>query len=455
VKDFGDMVRAALADQGKTQEWLAKQLGITGPALSGFLNDRKAFDPDLPVHISELLGLALPQLLLAAGASLCHVRSREGLQKLKDRAKTGAKDPSTREYEDGIRRFGQAEKTYRSLLENLSPAASATPQRPTRTYLSLEDFPALHDGNWCILIGDRRERPPQGLGDLLVLSMGAPDVMFLPSLRLAPNTIVRSDKTILVASEENLPRLLNANLLVIGSPAVSLVTRQILRRCGATFLFNIGSHTFQEEQSLRDRAAMHDYKEGLTDFLKDKEVQEKTDDILATYRKNGFVDPIDFKEPDPIRGRAIDDEEDYGVIALSENPWSERHVTCICAGVHGAGTAGALQMLADPSNFSKHPWGGVFKVSTSNQVPWERRFGRLNPRWETHDYEPEKYIKSIRKLASRIEAYTGRGSHDAAAKAVDVSKETLDRVTSFACRLAGIDSTPMDISDVGADTIDP
>lgn len=293
----------------------------------------------------------------------------------------------------------------------------------------------MMETHWTVLVGDRRERPVKGLGDLVGLSIGSTDFMFLPRLSLpSDTTVVRSDKTLLVAGEASLRELMKTNLLIIGSPAVSLAARAVLREVGATFMFNIGNEAFDLESRLYEGVSRPAPRDVLEDFVSRQDVSEQCDDLLATFRKNGFVDPIDFKG---IRGRAIGHYEDYGMVALARNPWSDEHIACICAGVHGGGTAGAVQLLASPADsFRDRPWGGVFRVSMSDQVPWERRFENLAPHWETHAYTPDKYFADINELVSRVDRPANGSKSDDEAKQLDLSKEMLERVRDLATWLA-------------------
>ena len=232
-----------------------------------------------------------------------------------------------------------------------------------------------------------------------------------------------------MASEEKLKSKLRTNLLIVGSPAVSLASREVLRRTGGTFLFNFGEGSYTHEKNVFDSK---DLPEGqwldesvLNQFFEREETKNDIDELFAELRKTGFVDPVDFKS---IRGRAIPRDKDYGVIALAPNPWSPDHLACLCAGVHGGGTAGALQMLSSPKEFASRPWGGVFVVNLPDQAPWEDRFGYLSPRWETHEYDPPRYQ---RELAEMIE-----GIAKERFQAVQVSPKCLKQVGEFTKRLA-------------------
>ena len=230
-----------------------------------------------------------------------------------------------------------------------------------------------------------------------------------------------------------LKELLKTNLLVVGSPAVSLATRTILHNVGATFMFNINNEAYDRERHIYERIGEHPSREQLKHLVSDYSVQDDLRDLLATFRKNGFCDPVNYSG---IRGRAINQYEDYGIVALAQNPWSKKHIVCICAGVHGGGTAGAIELLASPSKFKNQPWGGVFKVSLSDQIPWENRFENLSPRFETKEYSPEEYLISLDNLIMRLDSVAKLSKKDYSLVQLEVSKKTLECIRQFSTRLA-------------------
>jgi hypothetical protein len=296
------------------------------------------------------------------------------------------------------------------------------------TFTSLQDFPYLAEGPWCVITGDRRESPPASRADLAALSVSSSDLMFLLGLKLPPTTLLRSDKIFRILSENDIKEMLACNILAIGSPAVSFATREILRRAGATHLFNISQNEYEKERTLSDsidEVARLD-PEWLAAFANQPDVAEKVSQFLPDFRKAGFVDPIDFRG---IRGRAQGRGHDYGIVALAPNPWSEEHIVVIAAGVHGPGTAGALKMLATPEEFAQRPWGGVIRVSTPPLAPWQHLFERhLHPRFETREYDPAKYL---RDLQSMIDGIRTPPFNDA-----KINDQTLKKVLAFAKRLA-------------------
>lgn len=411
----------------RTQKWLAGQLGITEADLSKRLNTQKIMEEEVVVRLACILDIPLNRLLLLSLIAGCDARTNE----IRKKSKAGLL-PKKSDAEKLRTNFEKARIAYHELLQ-ITGTVEPKVVETVREYISLEDFPNMVPGTWTVLVGDRREEPPQGLGDLIGMSVSASDFMFLHRLSLPPKTtVMRSDKTILIASNR-LKELLKTNLLVIGSPAVSLAARRILCDSGATFMFNINNEEYDKEHHIYDSIGEHPSREQLNRLISEHSFKSKRDDLLATFRKNGFMDPVNYSG---IRGRAIAQHEDYGMVALARNPWSEDHIVCICAGVHGGGTAGAIELLTSPSKFENHPWGGVFKVSLSDQIPWENRFENLAPRLETKEYSPEKYLEYLDKLIMRFDSVAKPSREDYDLARLEVSKKTLECVRQFSARLA-------------------
>lgn len=396
------------------QASLASALGIQEPVLSDYLNSKRSVAEDFAVKLCEKLGTPLDETILACEAARCEYHAEEALA-------NGDAD-TARRYETArdslIRTLDGARRDAVNPLGNVTP----------RPFTSLQDFPNLKEGPWCVITGDRREYPPASRADLAALSVSSSDLMFLLALKLPPTTLVRSDKIFRILPESQIKELMACNILAIGSPAVSFATREILRRTGATHLFNISHDEYQKERHLSDSIAEADRldPEMLAKFANQPDVAEAVSQFLPDFRKAGFVDPIDFRG---IRGRSQDLRHDYGVVALAPNPWSEAHLVVIAAGVHGPGTAGALQMLIEPEKLINHPWGGVVLVNTPALAPWERLFERhLHPRFETHSYDPKKYISDLRFMIDEIK--TDRFSE------VKIGEITLKKTLAFAAQLA-------------------
>jgi len=68
----------------------------------------------------------------------------------------------------------------------------------------------------------------------------------------------------------------------------------------------------------------------------------------------------------------------------------------------------------------------------SDQVPWEKRFENLAPRWETHEYDPSKYLAHIDDLISRISAPTSGGTRNHEVRQVELDTAMLQQMREFA-----------------------
>jgi transcriptional regulator with XRE-family HTH domain len=433
-------VRPALEKWDQPQGRLAKLCGVDPGELSRFLKGERRLKPFAAANLAQALGLNVAESILR-----CEIDRATEEHAAADEDAGNAAGKAAEKAAERRRGWQAALDVFQDAL-NHTLKSQAQPKKPpvapVRDYISLEDFPNLVPGPWTVILGDRRERPVQGLGDVIGLSASSSDFMFIPQLGLPPETtVVQSDKSVLVATDRSLRELMKTNLLIIGSPAVSLAARKVLREVGATFLFNIGDDAYTREQNLYEKVAPPPDRVVQEKSLSRRDIRGERDELLATFRQNGFVDPVDCRS---IRGRAIPQHKDYGMVALARNPWSEQHIACICAGVHGGGTAAAVQLLASPQrSFKERPWGGVFWVNMPELVPWEKRFDNLIPKWETHAYKPKKYLNSIAELIQRVDAPGKGGRPSGELKQLDLGKETLERTRDLATWLAqGPRATP-------------
>jgi hypothetical protein len=189
-----------------------------------------------------------------------------------------------------------------------------------------------------------------------------------------------------------------------------LASRFLLGNTLPTFTFNIERGIYNVPEVMEARVPESDRydPDGLLRFYSKN--QSDIHRAVKDFRKGGFIDPVDYRGP---RGDHFPKNVDYGIVALAENPWAPAgagHVACVCAGVSGPGTAGAVEMLAirdsireeslrrEIQGFVAHPWGGVLKVSVPQAVSWERRFWCLHPKWDTIDYDPARYLADLSRL---------------------------------------------------------
>jgi hypothetical protein len=128
---------------------------------------------------------------------------------------------------------------------------------------------------------------------------------------------------------------------------------------------------------------------------------EKVKKVMNMFRNPGLIDPADCE----IHAQHTRQDNDFGVISLARNPFSESgEFKCIfAAGIHGPGTAHAVRMLADKSNFVERPLGGIIEVQISLQKDWPSRFEQAIPQWQTNPY-------SVKALEERLSSVLKRKS---------------------------------------------
>ncbi|MGB2987933.1 MAG: hypothetical protein WBE26_18850 [Phycisphaerae bacterium] len=82
-----------------------------------------------------------------------------------------------------------------------------------------------------------------------------------------------------------------------------------------------------------------------------------------------------------------------------------------------------------------------FRVNLSDQLAWEKRFSMLYPRWETHPYDPQKYLDDLKDLAVILEDRPQNNEAETTddsqpVHGVEVSREKLQQMVAFAGQLA-------------------
>lgn len=273
-----------------------------------------------------------------------------------------------------------------------------------------------------VITGDRREEYPQSTADLLVYSFSVTDLTYILHLNLKA-TEIYTDKYFVLYDDATLRRKFgNKNLLVIGSPAVNLLTRQINN--DMLFRFNI-----QEESELRlqaqsrilekikfDRGGLTIYRELLKGaatleeaILKTGDLATKKNELTARYSwlfeefertglksyksllhefdRPGIWDSID----QTIHGASPKGDRDYGLVSIAKHPYAQDDFVAVCAaGVHGIATAQSLRLLAEPKSFENRPYGGVIEVQINTFGDWmDRFFDVTTVTWETSEYGPQ------------------------------------------------------------------
>jgi len=243
-----------------------------------------------------------------------------------------------------------------------------------------------------VIVGDRRESPPDTLADLLALTASTCDLTYFSDLGLR-GAKIRSDKIVMLADEADLRKKLDHDILIVGSGAANLAARFVNSQ--ACFRFAIDE---------RDRDRALDWEKKLRPIADDgfeltrlvnpddpvgRERLRDLRNLWSQFAKPGIIDPIDFTGgPRGSKQRA---RIDHGLVSLCRNPWSETGVAVLAAGRSGPGTATSPKILANPSEFEERPLGGVFKVWIPTEAHWEDRYEKLKFEWETHPYDVEKF----------------------------------------------------------------
>ncbi len=289
-----------------------------------------------------------------------------------------------------------------------------------------------------IVTGDRREIPPVSKGDVLAYSVSNTDIMymnFLHKQKLDLNSaLVLSDKQFVTDSDSELAQKFgNTHILVIGSPAVNLLARRINEQC--SFRFSISDETKKELQEqddlcnefIFDEEDLYIYHQCLEGILDEDsivsrfteldphmdELREKARKIIPVFKKTKICRdlhaiPRPFKylmhkldKPGVfdtlsgnVRGEALGPYRDFGIITITDNPFSQddKYSIVYVAGVHGPGTALGLKMLSDKAYFNNHPFGGVYDVKLSRFATYFEKIQKSVVRWDTPGYEELDYI---------------------------------------------------------------
>jgi transcriptional regulator with XRE-family HTH domain len=303
---------------------------------------------------------------------------------------------------------------------------------------TLKDFPDAFE-DLIVVCGDRREVPPKNKGDLFVKSFSCSDIVSLSSLFAKTGTLdIRSDKVFVLGDREYLKREFgNKNIIVIGSPAVNLLTREINGR--GAFLFATPKlardfiadnktiaeindrnlleifwkmasewkghgeipvdayiETYRTKLPRREAEDTKDFEQrisaqikGLADKVKGLLRGNNLKTVMNKFLTAGFRDLADGQ----IHGDAIRTDNDFGIIALCSNPYSDdnTHLCILVAGIHGPGTDRALYALAT-ENFRERPLGGVIEVRLNLDAGWIERLHTAAWAWQTDPYDIEKDI---------------------------------------------------------------
>jgi transcriptional regulator with XRE-family HTH domain len=373
ISRFGPLLKSGRQKKKLTLEQLGQAIGVSPSAISNFETGQRIPSVEQCFELSAQLDVDLLRLF--------QVRDWE----LANSAQFKRDDD------------GKLAELRTSVLEQLSELIDDSPSsRGKRVvhgdYLTLRDFPDGFDIH-TIVVGDRREDPPNTVADILALTASAGDLMYLPRLGLQ-SARIRSDKIFKLAQHADLCQKLPQDILVVASGAANLASRIVNNF--ACFRFSVSPEVRRAEEEFESEANRFAFDpDELKAFTKRK--HSLLTRLKEDFARPGFVDPIDFNGSRGFtRGRGS--RTDYGVVTLCKNPWSPTGVAILAAGISGPGTAAALKLLATKGAFDQHPLGGVFSVNVATEAHWEDRYDMLKPVMDTHPYSVDKFEDDCRKL---------------------------------------------------------
>ena len=331
----------------------------------------------------------------------------------------------------------------RSDLDSALAAATAEEARRTRTASatfprSLMDFPFTPISVVC---GDRREDPAMNFGDVLFArTLSITDLTFLPELGLPKSTRIYSDKLFVRMPLSFLEKVFGqTHLLVIGSPAVNLLARElndsavfrwvvdpgldewfrrllkrkpVLDNRKSAELFSRLLRSVQEggelTQAVESLAKMEGFRatdlETVEPLAREILGDRKPADWLAGFREGGILDPADSK----VHGSYVRHNNDFGLVSLALNPYdsTDRFLSVLVAGRSGPGTAHALRTLAVPQQFKDHPLGGVIEVLLDEGENWSDKLQFADTRWQTAPYKASRVVTNVLAAKSSDRSHT-------------------------------------------------
>ena len=253
------------------------------------------------------------------------------------------------------------------------------------------------DFKLTVVVGDRRERPPETPGDLFAQASSTRDLTWLFSLGLPESTVLWNDKVINATSHEaKMPEYVSArHLLVIGSPFCNLLARTINKIC--FFPFNIDlEYVARIEYHESVIRGVHRKEKDLEDLL--QQLGTPYNEWIMKLRGNGLVDPIRNQHD---VGAQHGHNTDYATISFCRHPYSLRHRTVFVAGLHLPGTMASVKALATPNFFAKHPFGGILKIKIP-EGEWYERLMRCDVEWFTPAYTVAEYSEALKKYLSGV-----------------------------------------------------
>jgi len=372
---LGPLLKAAREKAELTLVKLAEGTGLSAPAISNFETGLRIPSVAQILRLSNALALDAGRLMFA----------RTWEQAKGEELEADAPDALT------ILRANVLQQ-LRDLVTDSSLGRAK--RVVTGEHLTLRDFPNGFNVR-TVVVGDRREDPPNTIADILALTAATGDLAYLLDLGLQ-GTRIRSDKIFKLAQETDLRAKLNHDLIFVASPAANLGSREVNDH--ACFRFSISPEVREAEKNFENEVGKFAFDpDELKAFAKRK--HSPLTRLKEDFARPGFVDPIDFGGSRGFsRGRGS--RTDFGVVTLCKNPWSPNGIAILAAGISGPGTAAALKLLGTEGAFEQHPLGGVFSVNVATEAHWEDRYDLLKPVMDTHAYSVEKFEADCRKLPS-------------------------------------------------------
>jgi len=256
-----------------------------------------------------------------------------------------------------------------------------------------------------IVTGDRREEDPKTPGDYFALPASTADLRWIFRLGLRSDTEIISDKVFINSSDELLrEKFGTCNLLVIGSPAANHLARIVNET--ALFWFKLDARTRNETKRIMQeiqRIGLNAPR--LQEYGKDSRRRAEIRHFTAQHKRLGFIDPTyDLLE----RGMTRPPNGDYGVVAVSRNPYAENanYVAILAAGAGLPGTMHSINLLAEAKNqFKFRQLGGIFHV-TMRDTNWSQKMEDATYEWSTEKYSLENleaYLERIKDTPDALQ----------------------------------------------------
>ncbi len=248
-----------------------------------------------------------------------------------------------------------------------------------------------------IVVGDRRENPPETPGDFFAHTSSTRDLTWIFSLGLPQSTILWNDKIISATQTDNeIPDALKIrHLLIIGSPFCNLMARKVNQ--STFFRFNINNEVIREiDTEERGFRGLDRNQNELRQKFND--LSNRHDELVMKLRGLGFIDPIRQQEN---VGAFTGQDNDYATISFCEHPYSKNHYAILIAGLHLPGTMAAVKTLAEPEFFTDRPVGGIIKIS----IPignWYERLTRSDVEWFTPAYTIESLMERFNNKSTDL-----------------------------------------------------